>query len=269
MIGTINPQNAEREAASLAGPIAAGEVRALWRRLTPTDPDTVDPVAIDTLPEPAQRWLRHSLTQGAPMARAVVLRITGRIRIGRWLPFRAIQLHAPPHGYLWVAQAGCGPMSVRGYDGYADGRGVMRWRLFGRIPVLTAAGPDVDRSAAGRVALDAFTVPAAWLDPAVRWSAGSDGDSAMADWIVDGHRMRPEIRVDPNGALRSVSMPRWAAPDHHPWAEYPCGGLLSDDVKFGGTVLPSVARAGYFPGTDQWGSGEFFRATITDAQFLC
>ncbi len=39
----------------------------------------------------------------------------------------------------------------------------MRWRL----PVVTATGPDHDRSAAGRVTLDALFIPTAWLGPHV------------------------------------------------------------------------------------------------------
>lgn len=47
-------------------------------------------------PEPAQRWLTHAITAGTPLAQAVVLHMHGHMRIKRWLPFRAIQLHAPP-----------------------------------------------------------------------------------------------------------------------------------------------------------------------------
>jgi Family of unknown function (DUF6544) len=57
----------------------------------------------------------------------------------------------------------------------------MRWRLLGRIPVMSASGTDVDRSAAGRVALDATLVPPAFLDPTVSWRQGTDADTVSAD----------------------------------------------------------------------------------------
>jgi len=192
----------------------------------------------------------------------------GHIRIGRWLPFQAIQLQVPPDGYLWVARAGRGPVSSRGYDSYADGTGQMRWRLLGRVPLINAAGPDLDRSAAGRVALDAFTVPTSWLTRSVTWHAGADADTAVAEWCFGGHTLRPEIRVGADGTLRSVTMPRWASPHGEPWGEYACGGILEGEASFGGITMPTRMRAGYFFGTERWGEGEFFRATITDAHFL-
>jgi len=135
-------------------------------------------------------------------------------------------------------------------------------------PLINAAGPDLDRSAAGRVALDAFTVPTSWLTRSVTWHAGADADTAVAEWCFGGHTLRPEIRVGADGTLRSVTMPRWASPHGEPWGEYACGGILEGEASFGGITMPTRMRAGYFFGTERWGEGEFFRATITDAHFL-
>jgi hypothetical protein len=96
----------------------------------------------------------------------------GQIRIRRWLPFRAVQLQAPPDGYVWAARAALGPLHISGLDRYAEDRGQMNWRLAGRIRVLSAAGPNIDRSAAGRVALDAVFVPTAFLSDQVTWRPG-------------------------------------------------------------------------------------------------
>jgi hypothetical protein len=38
----------------------------------------------------------------------------------------------------------------------------MRWRLLGLIPVITAAGPDVTRSARGRLAGEIALLPTAF-----------------------------------------------------------------------------------------------------------
>jgi hypothetical protein len=198
----------------------------------------------------------------------------GRIRVGRWLPFSAIQLHVPPDGYLWVAKAGVGPITIRGYDfyvggdHYAGGAGGMRWRLFGHFPVVTSSGSDVERSAAGRVALDAFVLPSSWLGPQVSWQPGPDTDSAVAHWQVGSWQVRVCIDVGPDGALRAVSMPRWAAPLGEPWGEYSCGGTLGGERRFGGVTMPTESQAGYFFGTPRWPDGEFYRARVTDASFL-
>jgi hypothetical protein len=51
---------------------------------------------------------------------------------------------------------GSGPSDIGGFDRYLDGTGEMRWHLLGAIPVVTTTGDDIDRAAAGRIALDAF-----------------------------------------------------------------------------------------------------------------
>jgi hypothetical protein len=247
---------------------AADPVRAIWERLArPAARGWFDPSMTDGLPEPARRWLTRAIQPGTPLARAVVLDMRGQIRIRRWLPFRAVQLQAPADGYVWAARAALGPLHISGFDRYANGTGQMNWRLAGRVPVVRAAGPNVDRSAAGRVALDAVFVPTAFLGEQVTWRSGPDPDVAVAEWTVGNQVLPVELRVGPDGALRSVSMQRWGNPNGRPWASYPCGGTLDDERDFGGITLPTRLRAGYFFGTEEWATGEFFRATITDATF--
>jgi hypothetical protein len=159
-------------------------------------------------------------------------------------------------------------MRISGFDRFADGTGEMRWRLLGHIPVVNATGPDLDRSAAGRVALDAMLVPTAFLSPLVSWSDGPRPDSVTAEWTVGARTIQTELRVGPAGELRSVIMPRWGNPHGHPWGEYPCGGILAGEVDFGGIKLPTQMRAGWFFDTGHWAEGEFFRAQITKATFL-
>ncbi len=86
---------------------AAARVAELWDRFTgPAAPAaSFDPSMLTGLPEPARRWLSHAIAAGTPMHRTVVLEMEGRIRLGRWLPFRAVQVHAPPDGYIWAARA--------------------------------------------------------------------------------------------------------------------------------------------------------------------
>ncbi|MBO0886598.1 MAG: hypothetical protein J2O38_04325, partial [Acidimicrobiales bacterium] len=102
--------------------------------------------------------------------------------------------------------------------------------------MMTATGSDTDRSAAGRVALDAMLVPTAWLQPAITWRAGGS-DTVVAEWRVDNHTLAVELTVAPNGVLRSLSMHRWAQPVGHSWDEYPFGGTLEDETDFDGIKL--------------------------------
>jgi hypothetical protein len=144
-------------------------VRGDWDDLaTPTvDPEPIDPGALDQLPPPVARWLRHAIAAGTPLRRSVQLTMRGQIRVGRWRPFSAVQALAPPRGFVWAATAGHWPAQIRGFDRYSRGTGEMRWRLLGAIPVMLAIGDDVTHSAAGRLAGELVLLPAAALDPAV------------------------------------------------------------------------------------------------------
>ena len=101
---------------------------------------------------------------------------------------------------------------VSGYDAYADGHGAMEWMLLGRFPVMTADGPDVSTSAAGRAGGEAVWLPTALLPRAgVHWSAVAD------DHIVAGFRVGPtpielHLRIDGDGHVRSVVFDRWGDP---------------------------------------------------------
>lgn len=265
-------KTAHKSLAETVAGVAAADVDEAWERLgQPTvSPPGFDPAMTEPLPEPARRWLTHVIAPGTPVARAVIVEMRGHIRLGRWIPFRAVQLQAPPAGFIWAARARWGPVWIGGYDRYGDALGEMRWRLFGRIPVMSATGPDINRSAAGRVALDALLVPTAWLQETVIWRPGDDDNTAVAEWHVDDQTLPVTLTVGSDGALRSLTMSRWAQPSGHPWDEYPCGGILSDEEDFDGIKLSRTVRAGYFYGTGKWDSpaGEFFRAEITQARFL-
>ncbi len=202
----------------------------------------------------------------APAARVALLKMTGRIKLGRCTPFRAVQVIAPPHGFVWVARAGWGPLSFAGYDRYGNGEGQMQWRLGGRVPVMTASGPDITRSSAGRVAVEAILLPPSFAD--VEWEPHAGEDSATAIRMIGEEETRGELRVGDDGRLTSVRMQRWSAPDKRPWGHYPFGGIVEHEATFNGITIPSRLRIGDWIGTDQWAAGEFFRCEITDAVFL-
>ena len=251
---------------SLAGR-AAGPIAELWDRLaTPAAGHRpMNTAAVDSLPEPARRWLRHAIAPGAPAARSVLLRMTGRIKVVRWLPFTAVQVISP-EGFVWVARAGRG-LSINGFDRYSDGDGEMRWLLAGRVPFLRTTGPDVTRGSAARLAIETtLWLPTAFGD--AQWRAGDDPDVAVATRRIGTDELPVELRVASDGQPQTVSMQRWANPNGEPYGYYPFGGIIDDEATFGGITIPSAVRVGYWLGTERWNDGEFFRAWITDATFL-
>ena len=260
---------AGRVTADLAkAPSAARPVRAEWARLATAGapPGRFAADLVTGLPEAARRWLTHAVAAGTPLWSSVQLTMRGHIKLGAWRPFTARQLLAPPHGFIWAATARFAGLPVSGFDRYSSGTGQMRWRLLGLLPVMTGAGPDVTRSAAGRLAGEGVC----WLPTAfggAAWSAGPEPDTAVATWRIGDQEESVQLRVGPDGRLREALVQRWGNPDRQPFGRYPFGVAVEAERTFGGVTLPSVLRAGWWWGTDRQDAGEFFRAEITDAVF--
>lgn len=241
--------------------------RADWEALgrpAATPPAPVDPAGLDRLPGPARRWLARAVPPGTPAWPAAELTMEGRIRLGgTWRRFTARQVVAPGRGFVWVARTRLFALPVTGFDRYGAAGGQMSWRLLGVVPVLSAAGPDVSRSAAGRLAGEAVTVPTACLR--ADWAAGPEPDTATMSWTLGGEREDCVLRVDPEGRLQELRMQRWGNPDSAPFGRHPFRVALSEEAAFSGVRVPTVLRAAWGPGSAP--EDEFFRARIGAVSF--
>lgn len=216
------------------------------------------------LPEPAARHLRAVIRPGAVVAQSVALRMRGRIRVGRWLSFRAREVLNPHRGFVWTARAAA---LIAGSDRYVDGHGAMAWRLGGLVPVARAEGADVSRSAAGRAAAEALWVPTALLPRCgVRWT--SEGpDTATYHYDLDGLPMSVTYRVDPLGRITSLVLDRWGDPDGTgTWGPRRFGGHVTAYRRWGDVHLPAAGLIGWDVDTARWPRGAFFDFTLTDAR---
>ena len=249
-------------------PRAARSVRAEWTRLAapPTEGQSVfDPATVADLPEPAQRWLRHAITPGTPLWRSVTLTMRGEIRIGSWRSFTATQVIAPDEGYIWAATARFLGLPIVGFDRLTADTGEMRWRLLNLIPVVTADGSDVSRSAAGRLATETVFVPTMFR--LATWPATRDRDTATATWPIGPDEETVRYRLGREGELSEVWLERWGNPDGAAFGRYPFGALIEREQVVHGVAIPSQFRAGWWWGTERQDAGEFFRAHVTDAHF--
>ncbi|HEY7488423.1 MAG TPA: DUF6544 family protein [Streptosporangiaceae bacterium] len=221
---------------------------------------------IEDQPEPVQRYFRHALAPGTPLARSVRLRMHGRIRVNGWLPFRAEQVIVDGRGFLWRARAAGGLVS--GYDLYDRGGAEQRFSLLGIVPVARATGPDVVRSAMGRAVAELSLLPTALLPSrGVSWAA-ADPDHVVATVRADGHIVPLTLAIDEEGAVRELSLPRWGNPGGGAYAEIPFGLCFETDRTFDGVTIPCIGRAGWWFGTDRWAEGEFFHMIIDAATFI-
>jgi hypothetical protein len=214
------------------------------------------------MPEPVERYLAHALPRGpvpTGAAAAVRLRMTGRIKLGAWLPFTAVE-ECDGRSFAWRARVG--PLHVA--DRFADGAGAMTGRLYGRRAVFDVSSEDVTRSSAGRAALEAIWCPGA-LTPerGVTWRAERD-DLIVAAWDVPPERPEVRLRIAPDGALRQVSALRWGNAGRRAFGYIPCGCEVHAERRFGDVVVPSEVTVGWWFGTPEY--APFFTARVDDVR---
>lgn len=225
--------------------------------------------ALAALPESARLLLRHALPLCAPLATRVRLRMRGELRLRGWMPFEAEQVIHADRGMIWNARVRMKGLPVTGFDRLIDGVGRMRWRLLGLLPVADAEGPDVTRSAAGRLHAELIWLPSALVRPEVGWSVDPQG-RAVSTLATAGHIGEVTYCTDAEGRVVSLEMERWGDPDGEGYRALPFGAVVEQERTFDGTTVPSRVRVGWhFTGDRFEGDGEFFRATIEDVAWRC
>jgi hypothetical protein len=245
------------------------EVARDWTALdAATGPSAAFEVAsVAGLPEPVRRWLRHAIAEGTPLARSVQLDMRGEIRIGRWAPFTAVQRMSVTDGFVWAATARPLGLPVVGFDRWTRETGAMRWRLFDAVPLISATGEDITRSAAGRHAGELLLhLPTAALSREVDWH-GLDSDRAVAVVRVGGDSHGVTLRVGPDGALTELVMQRWGPLRRGSFGWQSFGATLSGEFQVGGLTIPRRVTAGWHYGTDGWPAGQFIRWSVDQVTY--
>jgi hypothetical protein len=233
----------------------------LWNSAVPKV-RVFQPDRISGLPEPARRYLEHAIASGTPLATAVRLRMHGEIKLGQWLPFTAEEVIHWSRGMIWKATVRRNGIPIRGSDRLVDGKAAMRWKLFGLIPVMTASGPDITRSAAGRMMAESVWLPSALLRQESSWT----GQEVRL--TVAGESANLTLAVDGVGRLHSLHLSRWGNPEGKEFRYVDFGGVVEEEATFRGYTVPARIRIGYYPGTPRFDTeGEFFRGFIDSAEY--
>jgi uncharacterized protein DUF6544 len=244
----------------------------LWDELArPVPGGRFDPKQLEGLPDPARRLVAHAIAPGAALASSAQLQMTGSIRLkpgGKWLPFAARQILAPPRGFVWRAVVRSGLLRFSGADHYAAGSGAVDFWLWGVLPLVRAGGPDVSRSGRGRLAAEACWLPSSLLPSEwVRWRA-VDAETSEALLDLDGEQIAVRFTADPGGRLTGVQTQRWGdQTDEKTFAPIPFGGHTKAERRFGDYTIPTEVSVGWWYGTERYARHEFFRATIHGAEF--
>ncbi len=207
-----------------------------------------------------RRYLGRAIASGAGGAPGVRVAMHGRIKLGPWVPFTAT-LETDGSRLRWRAELGPGPLTLLSVtDSYAGGHGSQRFDLAGRIALKTVEGADVDRSAAGRTALEAIFAPISLLPgPGLGWSAASDSEIIFTRDLAP-ERTAVHLRIDDEGLLEEVWALRWGKAGRGQHAYIPMGSVIHRSETFGALTVPVEFRAGWWFGTPRF--EPFFEARI-------
>lgn len=230
-----------------------------------------DPEMVAGVPEPGRRYLLHALAPGTPLAAAVRLEVHFRMRLRAdseiFTDLPGVETLAPPRGFVWSARARIGLLPVRVRDRYADGRGEVNIRALGVLPVVCARGPDVDRSARGRLAIESVWLPSALLPgPGVVWE-GLSAERARVALTVDGEAIPLTLTVGEDGGLREVVMRRHGDYGVDSWQALPYGVAVGSEATFGGYTVPTRLRGGWWYGSDRYDPAAAADLRVLDARY--
>jgi hypothetical protein len=246
--------------------IKATSLDDLWNS-APLAEQTFGLSHVEGLPDAARSYLNHSIAPGTRLASAVRLQMHGEIKLKRWFPFKAEQVIRWDRGMIWCATVRMWGIPIRGFDRLINGKGEMRWKIFGLIPFVRASGPDITRSAAGRIGGESMWMPSVLCREDVKWTA-TDACHAQACIMVENERVVVEIVIDSASRLKSVKMKRWGNLDGTEFRYEDFGVLVEEEATFGGYTIPSRLRVGWYFGESRFESnGEFFRCKIDHAEY--
>lgn len=243
-----------------------------WTALSnksPNGPVNFDPTTLADLPAPAQRLLGRALPSGTPLTSTVELSMSGEIQFGgRWIPFTADQILRAGEGFVWSPVAGGRLVRFIGADVLTTDDARMEFRLHGLIPVVRADGPDVRRSAQGRLAAETV----AWLPQALTPQLGArwtpiDGERAIVTLDAAGAATDVEVAVDGDGGILRLGLDRWNGSVDPPRVEPFGGSVDSTFTASNGVQIAGRGDAGWGVGTANEAGGTFFRYRITAASF--
>ncbi len=149
------------------------------RALTASDPAPalVREADLVDLPEPLAAYVRRSGAVGRPRVTSFEAAFHGRIRSGpaeAWMPFTGRQLNtygARPQR-LFIMDASRGGLPVTVLHQFLDARATMRAKVLSVVPVVDAAGPEMNRGETVTVFNDLVVLATGAIPEApVRWTA--------------------------------------------------------------------------------------------------
>lgn len=222
-----------------------------------------NPIARESLPEAAQRWLGRALPPDPDLPSSIRIDQEGDMEVrGSWTPFTASGIyHATPLSFQWRARLRLLPgVWIVAEDGHAEGQGWGGARLWGIIPMGKRTDPEVLTSQRVRNLGDLAWLPSfVLIDSSLAWSHVGQNACEVRSRAGD-REIAVRFDVDERGdIIRAYSPARpYDVPDGY--AEAPWSYEFSDHRTFGRVRIPATAVARFEKADGDW---EYLRIRIT------
>jgi hypothetical protein len=121
----------------------------------------------------------------------------------------------------------------------------MRVALFGLVPIVNSSGPDLSKSALGRLTAESILVPFTLLPQrGVIWE--SEGDRRIRATLTAYREAATlNLTIDGQGRLQEVVMQRFGnQTETGEWAYIPFGMCVDEESTFNGYNIPSKLQGG-------------------------
>lgn len=218
----------------------------------PPAPPVIRPGDWDDLPAPIRRYLTHVLRDEQPSIQTVRLEQTGTFRsadgASNWNAFTAVQhVSTRPPGFVWDASIEMMPgLSVRVLDAYADGRGALRARLGGVLPVADPPpGPALDEGELMRYLAEAPLYPTALLPTmGISWTP-IDDHSARATLTHRGTTASLVFHVNDRDEVERVTGTRPFARDDGTYEDRAWKGTWTNYEHRNGLLVPAEGEVAW------------------------
>lgn len=202
---------------------------------------------VGALPALARRFVERAVGKVASVPSGVRVTQEGRMRLrpaGRWLPFTATEdFEVGRVGFSWRARVRIGPMVwLIVTDEYARGAGRLEVRLWGRLRVMRASGPDVTSGQLLRYLGELFWTPYSVVANHELGWRDLGGQAAEVTATVGRAMVSVRVEFDDHGDLAGVwtsARPRQVGKTT---VDTPWRGEAGDYATVGGIRVPRRAE---------------------------
>jgi len=243
------------------------EVNGLFNSQVENKKEVIQKSDLAGLPLCVQRWLEHAQVIGKEKISTVRLKQKGLMRLkedGPWIPADAEQYFiVDKPGFVWKVKVRMAPLLYfTGMDKYYEGKGTMKIKVLSVIPIVNAAGPEMNQGSLLRYLAETMWFPTAALNYYIKWQE-IDAHSARATMSYGGVTASGVFTFNEKGEVVTFIAQRYRELDGK-YVLQDWGGITKGYGEFNGIRIPNKTDIIWRTET---GDFNWFKCEITDIEF--